>query len=113
MLIILTVLLMFLQCLMRTDHIEPNNGEHHEHIDDKYLQILIQLRKMGLLKKEDIQRYVILSMCCLRYCQQYGSAGKRFRFMVEWDPNALTQTDEYGDLLLGDAGCTICYHSRM
>jgi hypothetical protein len=38
-----------------SDKNESQNWEHHEHVDDKYLQVLIQLRKMNRFKKEDIQ----------------------------------------------------------
>jgi hypothetical protein len=56
---------------------------------------LIQLRKIGLLQKEDIQRYDLLRT----WCTQYGYfVEKRFRFLVEWDPTLLTQTDRYGSL---------------
>ena len=60
--------------------------EHHESVDDKYLRILVQLRKMGLLKKEDIQRYEMLHKLCDQF---FYFAEKRFRFLVEWDPSAL------------------------
>ncbi len=44
-----------LRDLIRSDEIdEYHNREHHDAVDDKYLQVLIQLIKMGLLKKEDI-----------------------------------------------------------
>ncbi|OEU23455.1 hypothetical protein FRACYDRAFT_216370 [Fragilariopsis cylindrus CCMP1102] len=61
-------------------------------IDTKYLQVLIRLRRMGLLKKEDIQNYGLLHILC----REDYFIEKRFRFLVEWDPSALTQTNEYG-----------------
>jgi hypothetical protein len=73
-----------LQNLMLSDKIERNTQEHHARVDGKYLQVLIQLRKMGLLKKEDIQRYDLLSTLCKR---DYF-AEKRFRFLVQWDPTS-------------------------
>jgi hypothetical protein len=85
-----------LQNLMLSDQIERDNREYHEPIDNKYSQVLIQLRKMGLFKKEDIREYQLLQILCSR---SYF-ADKRFRFLVEWDPNALTQTDEDGCLPL-------------
>jgi hypothetical protein len=45
-----------LENLMRCDRPTQLRREYHEPVDDKYLKVLIQLRKMGLLKKEDIQR---------------------------------------------------------
>ncbi|OEU11617.1 hypothetical protein FRACYDRAFT_244735 [Fragilariopsis cylindrus CCMP1102] len=69
--------------------------EHHEAVDDKYLQVLIQLRKMGLLKKEDIQQYHLT----IKLCGEYGYfSEKRFRFLIEWDPNALINPDVKGSL---------------
>ncbi|OEU06224.1 hypothetical protein FRACYDRAFT_255564 [Fragilariopsis cylindrus CCMP1102] len=71
-----------------------------EAVDDKYLQVLIKLRQLDLLKKEDIQSYDLLHMLCL---------GKhfpenRYKMLVEWDPNALiTQTDRFGELPLDEA----------
>jgi hypothetical protein len=41
---------------------------------------------MGLLKKEDIQRYEMLHELCNQF---YHFAEKRFRFFVEWDPSTL------------------------
>ena len=69
--------------------------EHHEAVDDKYLQVLIQLRKMGLLKKEDIQKYNLI----IKLCGEYGYfSEKRFRFLIEWDPNALINPNFKGSL---------------
>ncbi|OEU12758.1 hypothetical protein FRACYDRAFT_244031 [Fragilariopsis cylindrus CCMP1102] len=80
--------------LMDSDNteLELHNQEHHESVDTKYLQVLIQLRRLGVLKKEDIQRYGLL----YRLCIEDHFAEKRFRFIVEWDPSALTQTNENG-----------------
>jgi hypothetical protein len=55
-----------------------------------------QLRQMGLLKKEDIRRYYLLAGLCNTGNASFAS--KRFRFVVEWDPTSLKQTDEYGNL---------------
>jgi hypothetical protein len=92
-----------LQDLMNSDPIERHNREQHrEVVDDKYLEVLIQLRKMGLLMKEDIQRYDLLNdLCGDIHC--YFFAEKRFQFLVEWDPSALNHPDGHGDLPLHDA----------
>jgi hypothetical protein len=82
-----------LENLMRTDQTERHNREHHEPIDDKYLQVLIQLRKLDLLKKEDIRGFTLLIELCVSY---YRFSEKRFRFLVEWDPSALTHRNELG-----------------
>ena len=101
-----------LQNLMNSDKADLHNNhrEYHEVVDDKYLQVLIRLGKLGHLKKEDIQRYSLLNKLC--FAQRYYPAEKRFRFLVEWDPNALTQTDEDGDLPLHDAVFSIAYPIR-
>jgi hypothetical protein len=82
-----------LQNLMYSDTKLLYNWEHHEHVDDIYLQVLVQLRRMGLLKKEDIQRYDLLNQLCW---QDSYSPEKRFRFLVEWDPSALLHPDKHG-----------------
>jgi hypothetical protein len=93
-----------LQNLLRSDETtELHNQEHHEAVDDKYFQVLIQLRQMDLLKKEDIQSYNLLHSLYFR-CH-YFFTEMRFRFLVEWDPNALTQTDEFRNVPLQDAAC--------
>ena len=38
--------------------------EHVDSVDNKYLQVLLQLRKMGLLDEKDIQRYVLWKRLC-------------------------------------------------
>jgi hypothetical protein len=81
-----------LHFLMSSDPIECCSQEHREHINDKYLQVLIQLRKLGLLKKEDIRRHGLL----YDLCGEDYFAEKRLRFLVEWDPSVLTQTNRYG-----------------
>jgi hypothetical protein len=54
-----------LQRLVSSSHFHDNpDTEHNELVDDKYLQLLIHLRKLGLFKKEDIQRYELLNILC-------------------------------------------------
>jgi hypothetical protein len=90
-----------LQHLMRTvETIVENLEEKYRVIDDKYLQVLMQLRKLGLLKKEDIQRYDLLHYLCRG---DYFTE-KRLRFLVEWDPNALTQAGIFGQVPLDLVG---------
>jgi hypothetical protein len=43
---------------------EAENCEHHELVDDKYLAVMKKLIQMGLLKKEDIRRYGLLTTLC-------------------------------------------------
>ncbi|OEU06225.1 hypothetical protein FRACYDRAFT_255571 [Fragilariopsis cylindrus CCMP1102] len=90
--------------LLQDDHNSHNvlqnlmnyNQEHNEAADNKYLQVLIQLRRMGLLKKKDIQRYRLLDKLCGRLIL----SEERFRFLVEWDPNALLQRNMRGNVPL-------------
>jgi hypothetical protein len=77
------------------------NQERHELVDTKYLQVLIQLRKIGLFKKEDIQRYSLFAMLFLH--DDYHLSEKILKFLVEWDPTALLQADEHGWLPLNYA----------
>ena len=67
---------------------------NQEYNQDQYLQVLIKLRRMDLLKKEDIQNYGFLKDLCSRPF----FAEKRFRFLVEWDPNVLLHPTEDGYL---------------
>jgi hypothetical protein len=80
--------------LMRSDTVGggENRGEQHEiFVDDAYLDVIIELRQMGLLKKEDIQSYDLL----MKLCVQSVFLRKRSQFLVEWDPTTLlVQTDE-------------------
>ena len=52
---------------------------------------------MDRLKQEDIQAYDLFNKLCW---QDNYFAEKRFRFLVEWDPNSLTHTSRYGCLPL-------------
>ena len=60
-----------LRYLMGSDETEINNRDHGEAVDDKYLQVLIQLRNMDLLKKEAIRMYNLLNRLCGEY--QYSA----------------------------------------
>jgi hypothetical protein len=93
-----------LQYLMLSNMTEIDNREHHEYIDGKYLQVLIQLRQMGYFIKEDIQSHGLLT----NLCSQLFFAEKRFRLLVEWDPNVLLNPDRSGDLPLHDTAPSTC-----
>lgn len=88
-----------LQLLMLSDQTIVNNQEHHESIDTKYLQVLIQLKELDLLKKEVIQRYHLLHELCCKHTIGYFPE-KRFRFLVEWDPAAMLWARRNGRLRL-------------
>jgi hypothetical protein len=89
-----------LQILMNSEDYIFSNGDNcnQEHYEDQYLQVLIKLRRMDLLKKEDIQNYGLLNNVCRR---PYLSK-KTLRYLIEWDLNAVLHTDQY-DLPLHDA----------
>jgi hypothetical protein len=94
--------LLYLIAAYRTDL------QNYETIDNKYLQVLIQLRKIGLLKKEDIQRYRLLhDICSSCYFPE-----KRFRFLLEWDPIKLTQSERGGGIPLLYAACSNIHSIR-
>ena len=80
--------------MLSDDQTELPNQKHNEYLDTKYLQVLIQLRKLGYVKKEDILRYGLLH----RLCQHDYFAEKRFRFLVEWDPTVLLHATGNGSL---------------
>jgi hypothetical protein len=79
-----------LENLMVIDNMRGNR-QYHENIHDKHLQVLIQLRRMSLLKKEDIRE--LLHHLCSQAC----FSEKRFRILVKWDPSSLipSSTDQY------------------
>ncbi|GFH44078.1 hypothetical protein CTEN210_00552 [Chaetoceros tenuissimus] len=52
----------------------------------KRLNVMKELRKMGLLLKKDIQEYQLLRYTCDEKCKE------RFEYLVNWDPNALVET---------------------
>jgi hypothetical protein len=91
-----------LHYLMLSDLTKIINRERHEAIEDKYLHVLIQLRRIGLFKKEDILRHTLLNTICTN-CIYFPE--KRFRFLVEWDPNALINPNTHGYLPLHCAAC--------
>jgi hypothetical protein len=68
-------MVMFLQNLMVSDSTKDYDQHHNELVDDKYLLVMKQLRQVGLLKKDDIQRYDLLNKLCL---QKDVIAEKRF-----------------------------------
>ncbi|OEU23277.1 hypothetical protein FRACYDRAFT_267493 [Fragilariopsis cylindrus CCMP1102] len=77
---------------------------HRAAMDNKYLQIFIRLRQMGLFKKEDIQRHELLIELVSK---DYHFEEKRLRFLVEWDPSALLQPNSNGYLPIHFAAVSI------
>ena len=86
-----------LHLLMLSEHTPPDRHNlQHQIIDLTFSNVLWRLRRRGLLKKEDIQRYGLLNKLC---CHSFF-AKNRFQFLAKWDRNALTHTDEDGSLPL-------------
>ena len=94
-----------LQNLMNGDSGDIIMEDHHRAaMDNKYLQIFIRLRQMGLFKKEDIQRHRLLIELL---CKHDHFEEKRLRFLVEWDPSALLQPNSNGYLPIHFAAVSI------
>jgi hypothetical protein len=79
--------------------------QQHELFDDKCILVMKQLRQMEYFKKEDIETYNLFHTMC----NQRVIPPKRFRFLVEWDPTALTQPNDNGYLTLHYAA----WHSNI
>ena len=54
--------------------------------DAEKVSVFKELRRLGLLRKNDIQEYCLLEASCFSHCRQ------RFEYLVSWDPDALIQT---------------------
>jgi len=80
-----------LQCLVCSNG-SMRGEEHNQLVDNAFLEEFIRLRHMDLLKKDDILDYELVHGLC---CQSYF-AENRFRFLVEWNPTSLIQTDIFG-----------------
>ena len=68
---------------------------YNQHVDTKFLEVLVQLRRSGLFGKEDIQQYELVHRVCneSRYFE-------RFQFLTNLDPLSLLQLNNYGQLPL-------------
>ena len=85
-----------LQSLMSSSNLSFGR-DHNRLVDETFLEVLIQLRRIGLLKKEDIRRYGLLNRLLT---SNYYFAENRFRFLVEWDPSAVREANNSGSLPL-------------
>jgi hypothetical protein len=85
---------------------EAVNHEHHRSVDDKCLLVMKQLRQMGHLEKEDIQIDCLLHRICIQKNTLF--AEKRLRFLVEWDPTALSQYNDDYNIPLHHAASFSC-----
>ena len=74
--------------------------DYHRNADNVFLEELIRLDQMDLLKKEDIQRYDLVSET-MRFGSKYF-AERRFQFLVQLDPYSLIHThdDKYLPLVV-------------
>ena len=80
-----------LNSLVSSSHSSYGEG-HNRTVDNVFVAEMIRLRQMGLLMREDIQEYELVSQLC---AQNYF-AENRFRFLVEWNPTSLTRTNRWG-----------------
>jgi len=71
---------------------EYDSEEDYQRAETSYLTLLVRLRQMYLLIIEDIQEYDFV-LQLLKNDDEYFPE-KRLRFLVEWDPTALTRTDD-------------------
>jgi len=87
-----------LQMLAATNLSDHNlyYSEHHQMIDDLYLDAIKRLRATNLFKKEDLRENFVLH--CM--CKSLVLPNKRFLYLVEWDPTTLSQLDTHGRLPL-------------
>ena len=82
--------------LAQSSH-ESCDEEYHQLVDTQFLEVLVQLQRSGLFKREDIQQYELVH----RVCKQRGYfAEKRFHCLTNWDPSSLVQLDNFGRLPL-------------
>ncbi|GFH44107.1 hypothetical protein CTEN210_00581 [Chaetoceros tenuissimus] len=69
--------------------------------DEKQLNILKELRKMGLLVKRDLKEQQLLDLSC------WNRSKKRFEYFANWDPDALINT------IVGDKPLAHTLHSKQ
>lgn len=73
-----------------------NDADHHQLVDRRFLGVLVRLKEMGLLKKEDIMHTNRnLLIYCLPDKETLPFPEQRFRFLSEWNPGALV--GKHGD----------------
>ena len=72
--------------------------QYRRRVDTKFLETMIRLQQSddNYFKKDDIKRYYLPYLLCR---MQYF-AGRRFRFLIDWDPSSLVHTDDDGYLPL-------------
>jgi hypothetical protein len=66
-----------------------DNKNHYTIVDDTFLDTLMKLKEMGCIKKEDIYDHALLINLCGSRNSNFFSF-KRFQFLVECNPTALT-----------------------
>ena len=78
-----------LLCPTRKD--DNRDADYHRAVDEKFLGVLVRLRAMGLVKKEDISRYHLFRNMFSQSSSSLSSSfpAKRFQFLTNWDPDAL------------------------
>ena len=68
-----------------SDSTKHNDDEVQRKMDEAFLVVLKELRRLGLFQKEDIIRYDLIG----KILRQDIFPAKRFLYLVAWDPTAL------------------------
>ena len=72
-------------------HSYPSYGdEHNRLVDERFLKELMELQRLGLFMKEDIERFQLIhTVVSFRRLDE-----DRARFLLEWDPAQLVQVND-------------------
>ena len=81
------------------NNVAKNLAFLNDHDDDCICMTqLVRLRQLGFLTKQDVlDQYLVEQIVCRKH---EFIPGRRFRFIIEWNPMALTRANEYGRTLL-------------
>mmetsp|Transcript_6012 Transcript_6012/g.14907 ORF Transcript_6012/g.14907 Transcript_6012/m.14907 type:complete len:316 (+) Transcript_6012:65-1012(+) len=68
-----------------SDSTRSKDDEVQQNIDEAFLSVLKELRRLDLFRKEDIVRYDLIG----KMFREEIFPVKRFRYLADWDPSAL------------------------
>ena len=78
----------------RNSFSQRSSSDDNDETDQRCLQLLERLRASGLFVKEDIRKHKLLYWSCK------PEAKARFNYIVEWDPDALIETEIRGQPMI-------------